>query len=144
MIHNCLNGKKLPVYGTGTNIRDWIHVEDHNQGVFLALTKGLPGEVYCFGGNSERNNLDVVKKICQILDELKPAANGQKYEGLISFVTDRKGHDFRYAIDDSKAQKELGFKRQYNFDQGLKATVQWYLQNTAWIEGVLNKKKGSI
>jgi dTDP-glucose 4,6-dehydratase len=144
MIHNCLNGKKLPVYGAGTNVRDWIHVEDHNQGVFLALTKGTPGEVYCFGGNSERNNLEVVKKICQILDELKPSSSGQKYESLISFVTDRKGHDFRYAIDDGKAQKELGFKRQYSFDQGLKATVQWYLQNTAWIDGVLNKKKGSI
>jgi dTDP-glucose 4,6-dehydratase len=144
IIHNCLNGKKLPVYGTGTNVRDWIHVEDHNLGVFLALTKGTPGEVYCFGGNSERNNLEVVKKICQTLDELKPEKNGQKYESLISFVTDRKGHDFRYAIDDSKAERELGFKRQYSFDQGLKATVQWYLQNTAWIDGVLSKKKGSI
>jgi dTDP-glucose 4,6-dehydratase len=143
MINNCLRGKKLPVYGTGTNIRDWIHVEDHNQGVFLALTKGTPGEVYCFGGNSERNNLEVVKAICQILDAKKPGKDGQSYESLISFVTDRKGHDFRYAIDDAKAQKELGFKRKYTFKDGIEATVAWYLENSVWMESVLKKSKGS-
>ena len=137
-----LAGKALPVYGKGNNIRDWIHVKDHALGILHALEKGTPGETYCFGGNSERTNLDVVKAICAELDGARPMAengkpSGKKYESLIQFVTDRPGHDFRYAIDDSKAQRELGYSRKYlNFEQGLKDTVRWYLEHLTWCEKV--------
>ncbi|MBV2168843.1 MAG: dTDP-glucose 4,6-dehydratase [Bdellovibrio sp.] len=142
MITNALQEKNLPVYGNGGNIRDWIHVEDHANGVYLALTRGTPGETYCFGGNSERRNLDVVKAICATLDSIQPRKNGKSYSELISFVQDRAGHDWRYAIDDSKAQKDLGFERKYkNFEDGLKATVDWYLANSAWSQKVLEKNK---
>jgi dTDP-glucose 4,6-dehydratase len=146
MIHNALTGKHLPVYGKGTNIRDWIHVEDHAAGVMMAFERGTPGETYCFGGNSERNNLDVVKALCAIMDKQAPRADGKKHEAAIQFVTDRAGHDFRYAIDDSKAVRELGFTRKYaSFEQGLEQTVKWYLENTAWIQSVVksaaSKKK---
>ncbi|MBK9039655.1 MAG: dTDP-glucose 4,6-dehydratase [Bdellovibrionales bacterium] len=140
MILCALNEQPLPVYGRGENIRDWIHVEDHCQGIWLALTKGTPGETYCFGGNSERRNIDVVTGICQIMDELKPRANGKSYRDLITFVEDRLGHDWRYAIDDSKAQRELGFNRKFSkFEDGLKETVKWYLDNPEWIQSVLEK-----
>jgi dTDP-glucose 4,6-dehydratase len=140
MIQCALKGEKLPVYGKGANIRDWIHVEDHCEGIWLALTKGDLGGVYCFGGRAERNNLDVVKTICSILDELRPRAQGKKYEELVNFVTDRLGHDFRYAIDDSLAEKTLGFKRKYDFTRGLKDTVKWYLDHQAWCDTILNRK----
>ena len=105
-----------------------------------ALEKGKPGETYCFGGNSEKTNLQVVELICAELDQARPMANGKKYASLISFVSDRPGHDFRYAIDDTKAQKELGYSRQYlNFEQGIKDTVQWYLKHLDWCEVVTNK-----
>lgn len=140
MITNALSGKNLPVYGNGGNVRDWIHVDDHSHGVYLALTKGKPGETYCFGGNSERKNLDVVKAICNELDQIRPRTDGKSYAELITFVTDRAGHDWRYAIDDSKAQRELGFERSYkSFEAGLKDTIQWYLANSAWAEKVLKK-----
>jgi dTDP-glucose 4,6-dehydratase len=140
MILCSLNEQPLPVYGRGENIRDWIHVEDHCQGIWLALTKGTPGETYCFGGNSERRNIDVVTGICQIMDELKPRASGKSYRDLITFVEDRLGHDWRYAIDDSKAQRELGFTRRYSkFEDGLMETVKWYLDNPEWIQSVLEK-----
>jgi len=132
----------LPVYGKGANVRDWIHVEDHAMGVWTALTKGTLGESYCFGGRSERRNLQVVENICTILDELKPRADGKRYADLISFVTDRAGHDWRYAIDDSKAERELGFSRQYKgFEDGLRQTVKWYLDNDAWLTSVLEKAR---
>lgn len=138
MIANALEGKFLPVYGNGMNIRDWIHVEDHSRGILLAYEKGKLGETYCFGGNSERNNIDVVKAICKILDRLAPRSDGQSHETSIQFVTDRAGHDFRYAIDDAKAEKELGFRRQYaQFESGLEQTVEWYLANQAWMDAVL-------
>lgn len=141
MVTCALNGEKLPVYGKGENIRDWIHVEDHSRGVMLALEKGTVGDSYCFGGRSERTNLAVVKTVCSILDELKPRTNGTSYSQLISFVEDRKGHDFRYAIDDSKSRQVLGFKSRYeNFEIGLKETIRWYLDNQKWMEGVLAKK----
>lgn len=144
MIQCALNGKPLPVYGNGGNVRDWIHVEDHSRGVALAMEKGRVGETYCFGGNAERNNLDVVRTICKILDELAPRADGKPHDSGISFVTDRKGHDWRYAIDDTKAQKELGFKREYNFESGLRETVRWYLDNKTWSQAVLaNAAKGA-
>jgi dTDP-glucose 4,6-dehydratase len=140
MITCALAGKPLPVYGDGKNIRDWIHVEDHSAGVMLALEKGKAGQTYCFGGDAERNNLEVVKRICSTLDEVSPRKDGKPYESQITFVTDRLGHDRRYAIDDSKAQKELGFTRRYQFESGLKQTIEWYLNNRAWSDSVRNKK----
>jgi dTDP-glucose 4,6-dehydratase len=142
MITCALAEKPLPVYGSGQNVRDWIHVEDHCHGIMLALEKGRPGATYCFGGNSERRNIDVVKAICHLLDEKRPRANRKSYEELISFVEDRKGHDWRYAIDDSKAQRELGFTRRYeSFEKGLAQTISWYLENQAWIGAVKSKAK---
>lgn len=141
MILNALEGKPLPIYGAGLNIRDWIHVEDHCRGIWLALLNGRPGESYCFGGNSERRNIDVVNSICDIIQSKKPKSDGKKYRDLIQYVEDRAGHDFRYAIDDTKAQKELHYKRHYvNFEDGLEATVNWYLENNAWIKAVTKKK----
>src|SRR5690606_30480977 len=122
MIDHCLQSKPLPIYGKGLNVRDWIHVEDHCEGVLLALEKGRLGESYCFGGNAERTNIEVVDAICSILDELRPRSDGKSYATLKTFVEDRKGHDFRYAIDDSKAQDELGFERRYDFKTGLRST----------------------
>lgn len=140
MILCALNEKPLPVYGKGENIRDWIHVDDHCHGISLALNNGRPGSTYCFGGNSERRNLDVVTGICQIMDEIRPRTQGRRYRDLITFVTDRAGHDWRYAIDDSFAQLQLGFKRKYvNFESGLKETVEWYLSNPTWVQSVLDK-----
>lgn len=140
MILCALQEKPLPVYGKGENIRDWIHVEDHCQGIWLALTKGVPGGTYCFGGNAEKRNIDLVRDLCHIMDELRPRSNGESYSELISFVTDRAGHDWRYAIDDTLAQTQLGFKRKYaSFESGLKETIKWYLENDEWIQSVLNK-----
>jgi dTDP-glucose 4,6-dehydratase len=140
MIFCALQGKALPVYGKGENIRDWIQVKDHANGVLLALEKGKIGETYCFGGNSERTNLNVVQSLCKILDEMKPRTDGKSYDTLISFVTDRPGHDFRYAIDDSKAQRELGFTREFpRFEDGLKDAVKWYLSHLEWSKKVTSK-----
>jgi len=136
MVTNALNDKKLPVYGAGTNIRDWIFVEDHCNGVNLALTKGKLGESYCFGGNSERTNNQVVDAICTILDDLCPRADGKPHSSAIEFVTDRLGHDFRYAMDDSKALAELGYTHSVTFEQGLRKTIEWYLSNSDWVAEV--------
>jgi dTDP-glucose 4,6-dehydratase len=144
MIRCALAEKPLPVYGAGHNIRDWIHVADHCTGVWLAYEKGQPGESYCFGGRSERQNLKVVEAICDQLNKLEPRADGKSYRDLISFVEDRKGHDWRYAIDDSKAERELGFKRQFaNFEAGLTQTLKWYLENQTWIAAVTTVKSGT-
>lgn len=132
---NALKGKKLPVYGTGANIRDWLYVEDHCEAIHTVLLKGKVGETYCIGGNSERTNLEVVRTICGILDELRPYEDG-KYEDLIEFVADRLGHDFRYAIDCTKIKTELGWEPKHNFRDGLAATVTWYLENEAWTQNV--------
>lgn len=132
---NALQRKQLPVYGTGENIRDWLHVEDHCEAIHTVLEKGKIGDTYCIGGNSERTNIEVVRTICQILDELCPHHAG-KYEELIHFVTDRLGHDLRYAIDCTKIKNELGWSPKHNFTDGLRATVKWYLENTAWVENV--------
>ncbi len=129
MIACAIGGKKLPVYGDGKNIRDWIHVEDHCTGLLLALIKGKPGEVYNFGGRAEVENITLVQRLCSLLDSKHPRADGKSYAEQISFVTDRLGHDRRYAIDDSKAEKELGFTRAYDFEAGLAATVEWYLKS---------------
>ncbi len=129
MILNALREEKLPVYGQGMNVRDWIYVDDHAEGVWLALTCGRAGDTYCFGGNSERKNIDVVKAICKILDRKKPRSNGRSYDDLIEFVEDRIGHDFRYAIDDTYAQKVLGYNRRFKtFEEGLEHTIDWYLE----------------
>jgi len=137
-ILNALQLKSIPVYGKGENVRDWIHVDDHAGGVLLAFEKGLNGDTYCLGGNSERQNIQVVKSICHILDQKKPRQDGKSYQDLITFVADRLGHDARYAIDDSHAVKTIGFKREYrSFESGLSATVDWYLENTQWVNSIL-------
>lgn len=142
MINCALSGKPLPVYGNGKNVRDWIHVLDHCEGVQLALLKGKPGSTYCFGGNSERRNIDVVRAICAELDRQSPRSDGRPHADGIKFVEDRKGHDWRYAIDDSKAVAELGFTRTFeSFEQGLADTVKWYLNNQEWIQSVMEKNK---
>lgn len=139
MISRALSGGELPVYGDGRNVRDWIHVEDHCSGVALALTKGMPGEVYDFGGNAEKRNLDVVHTLCDALDKIRPRADKKSYREQIRFVKDRLGHDWRYAIDSSKSERELGFTRRYTFDSGLQQTIEWYLNNEAWCTAVTRK-----
>lgn len=134
-ILNANEGKELPVYGTGENIRDWLFVEDHARALWTAAQKGKPGEVYNVGGNSERQNIQVVKAICKILDEkYAPLANGQSREELITFVTDRPGHDQRYAIDASKIKAELNWEPSLTFETGLEQTVDWYMNNKQWWE----------
>jgi dTDP-glucose 4,6-dehydratase len=135
MILNALAGKALPIYGDGLNIRDWLYVCDHCEAVRLALAKGRPGETYNIGGRSEHTNIDVVKSVCRILDELQPRV-GESYSSLISFVRDRPGHDRRYAIDCGKIERELGWRGGRDFNDGLRETVEWYLANTDWIENV--------
>jgi dTDP-glucose 4,6-dehydratase len=139
MIRCALEGKKLPVYGDGKNVRDWIHVEDHANGVFLALEKGKPGECYDFGGDAEVENLTLVKRICDLLDKKKAKTSGS-YHDQIAFVTDRLGHDRRYAINDSKSRRELGFTRAYTLDKGLETTIDWYLANQDWCKTVMEKR----
>lgn len=126
-IARALNDEPIPVYGTGSNVRDWINVYDHNIGVDMIVREGKDGEVYNLGGHSERTNLDVVKTILDIM---------HKPESLITFVEDRKGHDLRYAIDSSKVEKELGWNRTYTFEQGIKETIDWYLNNEDWIKNI--------
>jgi dTDP-glucose 4,6-dehydratase len=138
VILNALNGKSLPIYGDGQQIRDWLYVCDHCSAIREVLAKGKLGETYNIGGWNEKANIDVVKTICSILDELKPRADGKSYAEQITFVTDRPGHDRRYAIDASKLKRELGWKPNETFDTGIKKTVQWYLDNPVWIEGVVS------
>lgn len=137
VITSAMNGTTIPVYGDGKNIRDWIHVEDHCYGVYLALTKGRVGETYCLGGRSERTNIDIVQSICQLLQELVPG--NSDYTSHIKHVTDRLGHDRRYAINDQKAESELGFTRKYQFEDGLRQTVQWYIDNQQWCQHIISK-----
>src|ERR1051326_4128956 len=131
-IINGLEGKKLPVYGTGNNVRDWLYVEDHARALLAVVDGGRVGETYCIGGRSERTNLGVVKAVCTLLDELAPTSAIGRREDLISFVTDRPGHDLRYAIDPARIGDELGWQPQETFESGLRKTVQWYLANRAW------------
>lgn len=136
MTLNALAGKPLPIYGTGENIRDWLHVEDHCDAIYEVLTKGRIGQTYNIGGRAERNNLFIVNKICEILDEIKPRSDGKSYKEQITFVKDRLGHDLRYAINCSKIEKELGWKPKHNFEDGLKETIQWYLNNEDWVKNI--------
>lgn len=134
IILNALEGKPLPVYGDGGQIRDWLYVEDHARALYKVITEGKPGETYNIGGHNERKNIDVVRTLCRLLDELVPENKKQlyKYEQLITFVADRPGHDHRYAIDASKIERELGWKPLETFESGIRKTVEWYLANEKW------------
>ena len=136
VILNALNLKPLPVYGTGANVRDWLYVEDHARGLVEVATRGKIGESYNIGGRSERTNLQVVETICDILNSKCPRADGKSYRDLITFVTDRPGHDRRYAIDASKIERELGWKPGESFESGIEKTVQWYIDNSWWWESI--------
>ena len=136
VILNALDAKPLPIYGKGDQIRDWLFVEDHARALYQVVTEGVVGETYNIGGHNEKQNIEVVKTICKILDELKPESTGQKYETLITFVKDRPGHDLRYAIDAAKIEKELGWTPQETFETGIRKTVAWYLNNLDWCRRV--------
>ncbi|HFF4979769.1 TPA: dTDP-glucose 4,6-dehydratase, partial [Acinetobacter baumannii] len=136
VILNALDGKALPIYGKGDQIRDWLYVEDHAKALYKVVTEGKVGETYNIGGHNEKQNIEVVKTICKILDELKPQNNHQPYEALITFVKDRPGHDLRYAIDASKIAKDLGWKPEETFETGIRKTVEWYLNNLEWCRRV--------
>lgn len=136
VILNALDGKALPIYGQGNQIRDWLFVEDHARALYKVVTEGKVGETYNIGGHNEKQNIEVVKTICHILDELKPQENGQPYESLITFVKDRPGHDLRYAIDASKIANELNWMPTETFDSGIRKTVEWYLNNMEWCSRV--------
>ena len=134
LILNALEDKPLPVYGDGKNIRDWLYVEDHCRGIDAVLTGGAPGQVYNIGGSNEWQNIDIVELVCRKLDERQPAS--RPYKELITFVTDRPGHDRRYAIDSGKIQQQLGWSPQHDFQTGLEKTLDWYLDNQAWCQRV--------
>jgi len=139
MILNALEGKPLPLYGRGENIRDWLHVEDHVRALVLVLERGRPGEEYNVGGGSEKRNIDVAREVCALLDELRPASKWRPHEQLITFVEDRPGHDLRYAIDAGKIGRELGWRPRETFATGLRKTVQWYIDHQGWCE-ILQKR----
>jgi len=148
MILNAAEGKALPIYGDGGNVRDWLYVEDHCRGIRLALEKGRPGGKYNIGGGNERTNLQVVDRLCEVLEKLRPAAANEKlkakghasYAALKTFVKDRPGHDRRYAIDATRIRTELGWKAEHDFESGLERTVRFYLDNAAWCESVQSGK----
>jgi dTDP-glucose 4,6-dehydratase len=137
MIANALEGKPLPVYGDGRNVRDWLYVGDHCAAIRAVLAGGRPGETYNIGGNAERRNIDVVRTLCAILAEERP---GRDYESLVTFVRDRPGHDLRYAIDATKIRRELGWTPAESFESGMRRTVRWYLDNGAWLAAVASKE----
>ncbi len=136
MILNCLEEKPLPVYGTGENIRDWLYVEDHCDAIYTILQKGTIGETYNVGGNNEIKNIQIVEVICDVLNDIHPAGSGKSYHELITFVKDRPGHDFRYAIDASKLKKEIGWEPKESFNTGIQKTIEWYLKNEEWCKTI--------
>jgi dTDP-glucose 4,6-dehydratase len=136
IIHNALHGKPLPVYGDGQQVRDWLYVDDHCAAIDAVLERGVPGQTYNIGGRAEKANLEVVHTICRTLDALRPRADGSPHASLIRHVTDRPGHDRRYAIDDTKIAGELGWKPAVTFEQGIRDTIDWYLGNPEWVESV--------
>ena len=140
VILNALDGKSLPIYGDGQQIRDWLYVEDHASAIWRVLRQGKVGETYNVGGINERANLEVVRRICALLDTQSPRADGKSYADQITFVADRPGHDRRYAIDCTKLQRELGWKPKESFETGLAKTVAWYLKNRAWCDDITSKK----
>ena len=138
MIINCLNEKPLPVYGTGENIRDWLFVDDHCDAIHTIIEKGEIAETYNIGGNNEIQNIDIVKTICNLLDNIRPSENLKSYQELITFVKDRPGHDLRYAIDSSKLQNKLGWTPKETFEMGIRKTIDWYLDNKTWWQDIQN------
>jgi len=138
MIHNALSDKPLPIYGKGDNVRDWLYVDDHARALRLVFDTGVPGETYNIGGHNEKTNLEVVDTLCALLDELKPRHDGRSYREQKTSVADRPGHDKRYAIDASKIGRELGWTPRESFESGVRKTVQWYLENPAWIAHVIS------
>lgn len=136
VILNALDGKELPIYGKGDQIRDWLYVEDHARALYKVVTEGVIGETYNIGGHNEKQNIEVVRSICKILDDLKPQTDNVSYESLIAFVKDRPGHDLRYAIDASKIESELGWTPEETFETGIRKTVNWYLNNLEWCRRV--------
>jgi dTDP-glucose 4,6-dehydratase len=138
VILNAINDKSLPIYGDGQQVRDWLYVGDHCSAIRAVLVNGELGQTYNIGGWNEKANIDVVRTICQILDKVKPRTDGQPYAKQITFVKDRPGHDRRYAIDARKIERELGWRPAETFDTGIKKTVQWYLDNPIWVEGVVS------
>jgi dTDP-glucose 4,6-dehydratase len=132
MITNALLGRELPVYGQGVNVRDWLYVKDHARALWAAVTKGVPGERYAVGGRNEKNNLEVVNQICALLDAAAPRGDGAPHASAIKFVVDRPGHDYRYAIDPTKIERDLGWRSEETFETGLAKTVAWYLENDDW------------
>ena len=139
----CLAGEPIPVYGRGANIRDWLYVADHAEALALVMEKGRVGETYNIGGNAEQRNIDVVTAICEAMDQLHRRPNERPYGELISFVTDRPGHDFRYAIDCSKLRSELGWSPKNTFKSGLASTVKWYVENQAWWRPLVETKNAT-
>lgn len=146
VILKCLRGEPIPVYGKGENIRDWLYVQDHAEALYAVLTQGRVGETYNIGGNNERKNIELVRMLCQIMDQMHPPSrlptfspsNPISYESLITFVTDRPGHDLRYAIDPTKIRDELGWEPKEDFASGFRKTVQWYLENRDWTDNILD------
>jgi dTDP-glucose 4,6-dehydratase len=136
MILNCLRGLDLPIYGAGSNVRDWLYVTDHCSALVAALNRGRIGEVYNIGARNERTNKAIVFAICKIMDKLNPS--GSPHDKLICYVRDRPGHDFRYAIDPSKIETELGWRPEHSFENALEETVQWYLKQSDWWEQILS------
>ena len=132
IILNCLNENNIPLYGDGKNIRDWLFVEDHCDAIYSVLKNGNIGDTFNIGGNNEIQNIHIVKMICKIMDELKPRSNGEKYSKLITFVKDRPGHDYRYAIDSSKIKQQLNWEPKENFNSGIRKTIKWYINNENW------------
>jgi dTDP-glucose 4,6-dehydratase len=135
---NALQGKALPIYGDGQNIRDWLFVQDHCSAIAAVLEKGKVGEVYNVGGNYEKTNLEIVHTVCAILDELVPDSPYRPHNELITYVKDRPGHDRRYAIDPSKIANEIGWQPAETFESGIRKTVTWYLENRAWVDNIAN------
>jgi dTDP-glucose 4,6-dehydratase len=142
VILKALRAEPIPVYGDGVNVRDWLYVNDHAEALYAVLEHGRSGETYLIGGNNEWRNIDLVRMLCRILDTQNPSAKASRHEELITFVTDRPGHDFRYAINSNKIRTELGWQPRETLESGLHKTVQWYLQRRDWWEGVLNGKYG--
>lgn len=138
VILKCLRGEPIPVYGRGENVRDWLYVRDHATALVTVLERGRPGQTYNIGGNNEQRNIDLVRMLCRIVDELHPRADGRSHAEQITFVEDRPGHDLRYAIDSSKIRRELGWQPKQDHESGFRQTVQWYLDNRQWWEKVLS------
>lgn len=140
IIIRALAGETLPVYGDGSNVRDWLHVDDHARALRYVFERGIPGETYNVGGNAEQKNLDVVVAICGVLDVLSPRDDGRRYADQIRFVADRPGHDQRYAIDATKINQELGWAPEHDFSSGIASTVKWYLENRAWWQAIMARR----